>query len=147
MTNHSVISVINRAQIINDALNLAEAGQLDYEIALNLTLYLEHEMDYVPWDAALTGVNYITSMMSRTSGYGLLKKHLQKILTPLYNRVGFNYKEGEDHLTTKLRIKAVALACSSGNKDCISRSLNSYAQWMADPENTKLIEKKSFQLD
>jgi aminopeptidase N len=49
--------------------------------------------------------------------------------------VGFDQKVGEDLLTTKLRINAVSWACSMGNKDCISRSVNSYAQWMADPEN------------
>jgi aminopeptidase N len=135
MTNHSVISVINRAQVIDDAFNLAEAGQLDYETALNLTRYLEHETDYIPWESVLTGMEYISSMMSCTSGYGLFKKHMRTILTPLYNRVGFEHKKGEDHLTTKLRVKAVAWACSMGNKDCITRSVNSYAKWMADPEN------------
>ena len=86
MTNHSVISVINRAQVIDDALNLVEAGQLDYETALNLTRYLEHETDYIPWESALTGMEYISSMMFRTSGYGLLKKHLRTILTiPIYS--------------------------------------------------------------
>jgi aminopeptidase N len=135
MTNHLAISAINRAQIMDDSLNLAEAGLLDYETALNLTRYLEHEADYVPWDAALAGMNYISSMMSRTSGYGLLKKHFRTIIMPLYNLVGFDQKVGEDLLLTKLRTKAVSWACSMGNKDCISRAVNSYAQWMADPEN------------
>ena len=137
MTDHSAISVINRAQIIDDAFNLAEAGQLDYETALNLTRYLKSEMDYVPWKAALSGISYITSMMSHTSGYELLKKHLQTIHTPLYNLVGFEQKADEDLLTTKLRTKAVDFACSSGNKDCISRSVNAYAQWMTDPKNSE----------
>ena len=128
MTNHSVISVIHRAQGIDDALNLVEAGQLDYETALNLTRYLEHETDYIPWESVLTGMEYISSMMTRASGYGLLKKHMRTILTLLYNQVEFEHKDGEDHLTTKLRVKAVAWACSMGNKDCITRSVNSYAQ-------------------
>ncbi|EFX67117.1 hypothetical protein DAPPUDRAFT_115736 [Daphnia pulex] len=139
MTNHSAISVINRAQIMDDSLNLAEAGLLDYETALNLTRYLEQETDYVPWDAALSSMGYISSMMSRTSGYGLLKKHFRTIITPLYNLVGFDQKVGEDLLTTMLRTNAVSWACSMGNKDCISRAVNSYAQWMADPENIDVI--------
>ena len=80
--NHSAISVINRAQILDDALKFAEAGHLDYETALNLTRYLERETDYVPWDAALSNLNYISSMMMRTSGYGYLKVH--KISFHLY---------------------------------------------------------------
>ncbi|XP_032798753.2 aminopeptidase N [Daphnia magna] len=139
MTNHSAISVINRAQIMDDAFNLAEAGQLDYMTTLNLTRYLEHESDYVPWDSALSGMGSISSMMSRTSGYGLLKKHFRTIITPLYNKLGFDQKMGEDILMTKLRANAVSWACSMGNKDCISRVVSSYAQWMADPENVDII--------
>lgn len=72
-TNHVAISVINRAQILDDALNLAEAGMLDYDIALNLTQYLEQEDEYLPWDATLSSLSYMASMMSRSSGYGLFK--------------------------------------------------------------------------
>ena len=73
MTNHTVISVINRAQIMNDALNLARAGLLHYETPLNLTKYLEREVEFLPWESTLTALSYLNSMMQRTPGYGLLK--------------------------------------------------------------------------
>ena len=76
MNDYAQISVVNRAQIMDDALNLAEAGVLDYEIALNLTQYLEKEEEYLPWDSALNSLSFIRSMMSRTSGYGLFKVSL-----------------------------------------------------------------------
>lgn len=78
MNDHAQISVVNRAQIMDDALNLAEAGVLDYEIALNLTQYLEREEEYLPWDSALNSLSFIRSMMSRTSGYGLFKVLIRK---------------------------------------------------------------------
>ena len=53
--DHTAIHVINRAQILNDALNLAKSDHLDYETALGLTEYLSNEMEYIPWSAALTG--------------------------------------------------------------------------------------------
>ena len=52
---HATIHVINRAQILDDALNLARAQLLDYDTALSLTSYLSREEEYVPWDAALSG--------------------------------------------------------------------------------------------
>lgn len=73
MRNHSAISVINRAQILDDSLNLAQAGLLDYEVALNLTNYLVVEHEYLPWESALASLKYISSMMSRSSGYGHFK--------------------------------------------------------------------------
>ena len=52
--NHTAIHVINRAQILDDAFNLAKSGLLDYEVALSLTSYLGQETEYIPWKAALS---------------------------------------------------------------------------------------------
>lgn len=73
MKDHTVISVITRAQIMNDALSLAQAGLLDYEIVLNLTRYLERETEYLPWESTLSSLDYISGMMSRSSGFVLFK--------------------------------------------------------------------------
>ena len=94
MDNHTAISVINRAQIMDDALNLAKAGQLDYETVFNLTRYLQWETEYVPWEAALSSFTYISSMMSRTSGYGLLKVRSAESYNVClsYNVLSFSYR-------------------------------------------------------
>lgn len=71
--DHALISVANRAQIMNDALNLAKANILDYEVALDLTKYLEREEDYLPWESSFSSLNYISSMLSRSSGNRFFK--------------------------------------------------------------------------
>lgn len=81
--DHNAISVINRAQIMDDALNLAPAGKLDYDVVLNLTLYLAKEVEYLPWESALSGLSSIADMMSRSSGYGLFKAGGFSILNAL----------------------------------------------------------------
>lgn len=63
----------NRAQIIDDVLTLARAGQMDYRIALNLTRYLVNETEYVPWRSAIGAFNFIESMISSGSDYYLFK--------------------------------------------------------------------------
>lgn len=67
--NFRDISTINRAQLIDDALNLARAGKLDYAIALDVTSYLAHESEYLPWKAALTALNYLDDMLIMLPGY------------------------------------------------------------------------------
>lgn len=67
------ISPTNRAQLINDALNLARAGYLDYNIALDVTKYLVHEEDYVPWKAATNTLNFLDVMLVKTGDYALFK--------------------------------------------------------------------------
>lgn len=62
-----------RAQLIDDALSLAYVGYLSYDIALNVTLYLNHERDYVPWKAALAHFEYLYHMFVRTAHFDKFK--------------------------------------------------------------------------
>lgn len=73
LDNHSVVSTINRAQVLDDALSLAQSGQLDYNLALNLTRYLANEEAYVPWASALSNLHFIEDMLSRTQFFGLFQ--------------------------------------------------------------------------
>lgn len=70
---YSSIAPSNRAQLIDDALNLARAGYLNYGISLNVTRYLVHETEYVPWKAAIGALNFIDSMLIKTSSYDKFK--------------------------------------------------------------------------
>ena len=85
--DHTKIHVINRAQIIDDALNLARVGLLKYELALEVTSYLNSETEYIPWAAALTGLRYIEEMLKRTSGYGDFKVSSKHCFMRSYNFV------------------------------------------------------------
>lgn len=66
-------STTNRAQILDDSLNLAAAGYLDYDVALNITRYLAHERDYVPWKAAFESLDFLRDMFERTADYDKFK--------------------------------------------------------------------------
>lgn len=63
-SNVSTINRVNRAQIVDDALNLAKAGILDYETALAQTYHFDMEMDFIPWSAAMNALSYLKLMLS-----------------------------------------------------------------------------------
>lgn len=68
------IHVINRARLIDDAFNLARAGQLNYNIPLRLTEYLIKEEDIIPWFSAMNCLNYVLERMRRSeNGYADVK--------------------------------------------------------------------------
>ena len=71
--DHNKIHVINRAQLINDALNFASIGLLNYDLALGVTSYLDKETEYFPWYAALNGLEYVGNMLEETASYGNFK--------------------------------------------------------------------------
>lgn len=63
----------NRAQLIDDAMNLARGGYLNYDIALNLTRYLTNEDDHAPWKSAVNAFQFIDSMFVSQGDYDLFK--------------------------------------------------------------------------
>lgn len=73
ITNHTEIHALNRAQILDDAMNLARSGLLTYNMALSLTTYLKNERHYLPWKAGFNSLAYINSMLIRTGDYHYFK--------------------------------------------------------------------------
>lgn len=67
--NFTQIHLLNRAQMIDDALNLARAGLLDYTIALELTSYLVQEVDYAPWYSAFNAFTFLDDKLAGTKIY------------------------------------------------------------------------------
>jgi len=55
--------------LIDDALNLARAGYLAYNISLQITSYLSKETDYIPWYAAARAFNYLDSVLLGRENY------------------------------------------------------------------------------
>ena len=114
----------SRAQIMDDAINLAKSGQLDYETALGLTGYLSKEEEYVPWFSALKGLSYIDNMLKKgKNSHGLFKKlvfsftklkkephisrYMLRLLNPIYKKLGFYARSGDTHFDILLRKKVV----------------------------------------
>jgi hypothetical protein len=65
---------VTRAQLLDDAMNLARAGLLDYDVALNMTRYLAtKEMDFVPWKSFHEHLRFLNLMLRQTTGYGLFQ--------------------------------------------------------------------------
>jgi len=130
LNNHTAIHVVNRAQIMDDAFNLAKSGLLDYDTALSMTGYLSKELEYIPWKAALSGFEYIKTMLRATPAYGEFKRYMLSLIKPIYNKLGFNTNPSDTHLQTLLRKIAVKWACSMGHKECIKFASNKFAAWM-----------------
>jgi aminopeptidase N len=132
---HADIHRMNRAQMLDDAFNLARAGRLDYTTALALTDYLGQELDYIPWTAALNGFAYIETMFKRSAGFGAFRNYLTGALQPVYDRLGFADRPGVDTiLDTKLRVKVLKSLCNLNHPECTERSVQLFDEWMSSPD-------------
>lgn len=73
VTNINDFSVSDRGHLLNDAFSLAEATQLDYRIALDLTTYLANEDTYVPWSVAASKLGGLKNYLYYTELYSKFK--------------------------------------------------------------------------
>ncbi|XP_076980301.1 aminopeptidase N [Tamandua tetradactyla] len=135
--NLLVIPVINRAQVINDAFNLASAQIVPVTRALNNTLFLIHEKEYIPWQAALNSLSYFRLMFDRSEVYGPMKNYLKKQVTPLFHHfqnLTQNWTVHPENLMEQYNeINAISTACSNGFAECEKLVSNMFAEWMANP--------------
>lgn len=60
--NYQQIHVLNRAQLVDDAMSLAQSGSLDYNLAVGILMYLKEETDYAPWASALFHLKHVSEI-------------------------------------------------------------------------------------
>ncbi|XP_069481323.1 aminopeptidase N-like isoform X2 [Ambystoma mexicanum] len=141
-TDHRVFPVINRAQIIDDAFNLARAKYIPTTSALETTRFLTSETQYMPWEAALGSLGYFTLMFDRSDVYGAMKQYLKKQVTPLFQYfkgVTRNWTVLPDGLMDQYNeMNAINTACSMGIPECWALASGLYSRWMEDPINNAI---------
>ncbi|CAG2231963.1 ANPEP [Mytilus edulis] len=138
-TNMTKIHPINRAQIINDAWNLAKSGDLKMSIALQTVEYMSTEDNFLPYSAALGELLYVEDMLERTALFGAFSKFMKATFTVPFNKFGMD-NSGSAHLETYVRRIVVSLACKYGNKDCIGNATKLYRELMDTTDGTNPID-------
>jgi aminopeptidase N len=67
--DHTKIHPLNKAQLLDDSLTLARAGELDYATALDITTYLKDETDFIPWLSYFRALPLLNSRLAGTTDY------------------------------------------------------------------------------
>ena len=123
------IHVINRAQIINDVLNLARAGYVNYTLALDATAYVINDHHHLPWKALFTGFSYLNMRFKDQEIHHLFAKHVLTLLQGIYENLGF-YDGGEENQLNQLnRALILSWACYYQHQDCVKQSKHLFSQW------------------
>ncbi|XP_028292454.1 aminopeptidase N-like [Gouania willdenowi] len=140
--NHQELSVINRAQIIDDAFNLARAKMISTTLALKTTKYLFKERDYIPWESFLRNLDYYTLMFDRTEVYGALQAYLKQQIQPLFEyfqTVTENWTRVPTiHTDQYNQINAIGIACNVGVDGCRELIKGWYRQWMDNQDHNPI---------
>ncbi|XP_017792514.1 PREDICTED: aminopeptidase N-like [Habropoda laboriosa] len=169
--DYNNVDVINRAQLIDDALNMARSNRLNYTVALSLSLYLKNETNYVPWQAAFRNLNFLQNMMRTSNKYSFFKSRsadlhsfaLQPSLKVLkmsskslkmskrrLNNIKMslkldvaNYTNNDTDVTILLRTNAMKWACRAGVTKCTDYATSEFKDWVKLSNKTLDVNLKN----
>uniref|UniRef100_A0A8C1HTT0 Aminopeptidase n=1 Tax=Cyprinus carpio carpio TaxID=630221 RepID=A0A8C1HTT0_CYPCA len=133
-TSRQSIPVINRAQIIDDAFNLAKAGIIETTLALRTTLFLASETEYMPWESALDNLDYFYLMFDRTEVYGPMQTYVGNQVEGLFDYFTSIYSLYSHLCICRYnQVNALRVACSTGLEACTTLVKTWFQQWMENP--------------
>ncbi|XP_035920050.1 aminopeptidase N-like [Anopheles stephensi] len=122
LQNSSAFHENNRAQVIDDAMNNARSGRLQYAVPLQLLRYLSKETDYVPWAAVDRNLALLNVLMRGTNKYNLWHKYCLEFVEPTYTLMGMTTLD-QDTLTQRMtREIVVSWACKVGSASCLNNT-------------------------
>ncbi|XP_059219771.1 glutamyl aminopeptidase [Stomoxys calcitrans] len=127
----NVFSVGDRACLLNDAFSLADATQLEYDLALDMTQYLSKEDQYVPWSVAASKLTSLKRSLMFTDAFVDYNSYSRDLIAPIYETVG--WEVGTDHLQNRLRVTILSAACSLGLPTCLSQASQEFNKWLENP--------------
>lgn len=129
--NHTLLRPKDRTGLIHDAFQLASAGRLTLDKALDLTCYLQRETSSL---ALLKGLGYLElfyHMMERRNISDVtenLKHYLLQYFKPMIDTQSWS---DEGHVwDSMLRSTLLMLACNLNHAPCIRKATDLFSQWM-----------------
>lgn len=120
ISDHKIIHHLNRAQLIDDSFQLARAKKVDYGIALGIMKYLKAETDYVPWEAAYSGILRLKQWLDGTDTSAKYQRFIQNLVTEVFTQFGMEVIEYEHKFDRYLRSLAIQLACQFKIESCLT---------------------------
>ncbi|XP_071098276.1 aminopeptidase N-like [Haliotis cracherodii] len=136
-TDHDVIIPINRAQIINDAMDLARAGYLQQLMGLQTLEYLSAELNYYPWSTARDKLVYIDEMIRDTEIYPAFQEFLRSSSDAAFRFYGLR-EPAEGQIESFAQREVSSAACSVFNQDCLQEARDLFLAWKDNPQDNKI---------
>lgn len=134
--NHTSIDVLNRAQIVDDALNLARARGISYDLAFRILGYLGNETEFFPWYSAISGLSFLYRALGESSAAGLKVQNLEKDwIQTVRNSITFTINGSNQIDTFKARL-ILSRACKLNDPTCVRNATGLYRHFTA---GTRLI--------
>uniref|UniRef100_A0A7G3AUC8 Aminopeptidase n=1 Tax=Lutzomyia longipalpis TaxID=7200 RepID=A0A7G3AUC8_LUTLO len=131
----STIHLLNRAQLLDDSLDLASFGMLDLDIPLRISYYLRNETDYIPFASWSAGFGTFFDRLIMSDHSEKITDYVQQIVETFYAEYGAVAAPGDVYFTILARTLAINWACRVGIAECLEAT----AKEMSDHINNGKI--------
>jgi aminopeptidase N len=118
--NFKQIHVLNRAQLIDDSLNLAADGYLSYEVAFGILSYLSRETDYIPWRAAVTSLEKLDYLLTGRPVHESFRTFVKQLARRVHVTFGFEERSGDSLMDKFTRELAIDWSCRMQDMNCLT---------------------------
>lgn len=128
--DHDKIHVMNRAQIVDDLFNLARAGIVNYETAIDIIRYIKKEKHYIPWLSAINhGLTFLSQRVSGEKNQEVFSWFILDTMSEIYNHLKFIENPSTERRTDIYnRVNVLTWACKYGHEDCIKISKEQFGK-------------------
>ncbi|XP_076229511.1 aminopeptidase N-like [Nomia melanderi] len=135
--NYGGIHVTNRAQIVDDSLNLARAGCnhvicISYWEVFEYVTYLKSEKEYLPWKAFFNGISYLLQRSDGHLAYDPLKAYIRYLASNMYKSLGFVDDESDNHQRLLSRELILTWMCKLGHEECVHEAKQQFDTFKMD---------------
>ncbi|XP_077988862.1 endoplasmic reticulum aminopeptidase 1-like [Glandiceps talaboti] len=127
-SDHTVFTSSDRTSFIDDIFHFARARHVSQSKALDLSLYLNNEEDYVPLATAISNLEYIGSALFGRDSYAMFKKYVLQQFRRIINKVGWD--DTGTHIERFRRTVVLAMADSYDLEAAVQNSVVKFNRWM-----------------
>ncbi|KAG5680753.1 hypothetical protein PVAND_010240 [Polypedilum vanderplanki] len=136
--DYTKIHVLNRAQLVDDALTLAFDGVISYDIALGVVSYLARETDYMPWYPAVYAFDKLDYILKGRPLHDSFRRFVRTLIRKMYVAHGLESKEGL-LLSQFGRELAIDWTCRMGDQGCLDYAYSQLTQDIPKPLDIALV--------
>lgn len=144
MDNHDNIDVLNRAQIVDDLFNLARAGLVKYDTAIDIIRYIKKEKHYAPWLSAIThGLTFLSQRVSGNDNQNTFAWFIRDLMGDIYNHLKFLPATTDRQTDIYNRAQILSWVCKYGHEECVRQSKEIFENFRVDgvkvPKNHRAV--------
>ncbi|KAG0041376.1 hypothetical protein BGZ83_001887 [Gryganskiella cystojenkinii] len=135
-----LVSLSDRAGLVADISSLAKSGYSPTSNFLDLVQYYKNEETYVVWELLTGRVREIASIFADNHRVNEGIKHFQRnLVDKMVTKLGWEFPEGEDYLTSRLRNVILRSAGRAGHEATVAEAKRRFALFVADASQESIL--------